>query len=233
MPNHCSNTLTVFGPSADLKRFVDGIVKIGDGHLMRHGSQPVKILESYYPIPEELRETSTVYCTEEPHPNWAVMLAAGSLTQREYDELVANNAENWRNRQENIARYGYGDWYDWANINWGTKWGDYDGFIRLVEDDEVKIVFTSAWSPPVQGLAYVSGMFPTLSFVLTYDEPGMGFMGAASFRGGETFFDVTKDTPEFRDDEEDAWGAFDEEVQDALTVLAVRASDALGTVSVL
>jgi hypothetical protein len=235
MPNHCANTLTIFGPKADLRKFIDGIVKIDDGDVNDYVSPPVKILDSYYPIPQELKDVSTAHCSAEPEPHWAVMLADGSLTQERYDELVANNAENYRKRQENIARFGYADWYEWANTNWGTKWGDYDGVVRFVDDDEVKIIFTSAWGPPVEGLRHVSGMFPTLSFVLTYDEPGMGFLGASSFRNGVTVFDVTEDAPEFPGgaDEDDAWESFYEETQDALTLLAVRASSALGPVSAL
>jgi hypothetical protein len=236
VPNHCSNTLTIIGPKADLKKFIDGATP-ADNAVGQYGGRQISILKSYYPIPRELAEASTAYCTAEPHPNWATMVADGTMSQEEYDDLVLVNAEQYRERQENLAKFGFADWYDWANVNWGTKWGDYDTFVRFFDDDEVKISFTSAWSPPLSGIAHVSGLFPTLSFVLTYDEPGMGFFGAASFRNGDTCFDVERSASEFSvdadADEVDAWESIHEDTQEALIRLHLKAASALGVMSAL
>lgn len=42
------------------------------------------------------------------------------------------------------------DWYDWANENWGTKWGTYDVEAFALDGDSspVLIKFQSAWGPP-------------------------------------------------------------------------------------
>jgi len=42
------------------------------------------------------------------------------------------------------------DWYDWANENWGTKWGTYDMHaVELGGDSSpILIKFQSAWSAP-------------------------------------------------------------------------------------
>lgn len=42
------------------------------------------------------------------------------------------------------------DWYEWANENWGTKWGTYqmNAFALGGDGAPIAIKFQSAWSPP-------------------------------------------------------------------------------------
>lgn len=42
------------------------------------------------------------------------------------------------------------DWYDWANNNWGTKWGTYgvEAFALGGDASPVLVKFQSAWSAP-------------------------------------------------------------------------------------
>jgi hypothetical protein len=77
------------------------------------------------------------------------------------------------------------NWYDWSLEHWGCKWGDCH--TQIVEDDEDSIVLTfyTAWTPPEAAIQTISGMFPELVFTLTYDEPGMCFLGTCVFRNGK------------------------------------------------
>ena len=82
------------------------------------------------------------------------------------------------------------DWYSWCNDNWGTKWGDYEhqGEITYGEWEEKAIhsSYTTAWGPLSDDFwIKVSEMFPTLRIAVTYEEPGMDFMGSNAFYGGE------------------------------------------------
>lgn len=234
MPNWCINRLSVYGPTAELKKFADGATS-EDAALKRYEGRKLHILSTYVPLPEGLKGSNATHATAEPHPNWAVMLANGEITQEWYDNLVENNAKQWEIMQANKAEYGYTDWYDWCNANWGTKWGDCDTFVTFLDDDELSIQFESAWTPPVMGLVKVSEKFPALKFVLSYSESGMGFVGGASMSAGRLFYDESGDLPEFDEslpDEEQAWSNYFESTQDLVLKFHLAASAALGTVSV-
>ena len=73
----------------------------------------------------------------------------------------------------------------------------------------------------------MSAKFPELKFVLSYSEPGMGFMGITVAIGGDKIFDKCLDMDESRDiikanlspeqekklkdlDEDDRWDFYDE-----------------------
>jgi len=201
MPNECSNTTLISGPADEIRRFVSAVTRQdGDTTI-------TEIARSLIPMPEGIANVTTAHATAEPHPNWAVMLADGKLTQERYDELVASNAENWKKYQENIAQYGYADWYHWALDNWGTKWGDYDHWgppsEEEIETGEVSYRYNTAWAPlhePFWGA--VSQKFPTLTFVNLYSEPGMSFCGAAAVRNDQIVARYVNELPEWNDEED-------------------------------
>lgn len=39
------------------------------------------------------------------------------------------------------------NWWDWNNLNWGTKWNCSDYFLKI-EDDKVILNFDTAWTAP-------------------------------------------------------------------------------------
>lgn len=49
---------------------------------------------------------------------------------------------------DNLKKYGYKDWYDWANAKWGTKWNAYD--VRYIAHSDTKLVLElqTAWNTP-------------------------------------------------------------------------------------
>ena len=79
--------------------------------------------------------------------------------------------------------------YEKAVDMWGTKWEPCD--VQLVLEDlavdyvQLEYSFNTAWSPPFVWLRTVSRKFPHLLFLLSYFEPGVGFMGVAKFKNGE------------------------------------------------
>jgi hypothetical protein len=76
------------------------------------------------------------------------------------------------------------DWYDWNVSNWGTKWQDSDTTLVIRDTNYVFFRFDTAWAPPLVGFESISVMFPELTFVLTYQEMGMGFVGCAGYLNG-------------------------------------------------
>ena len=86
-----------------------------------------------------------------------------------------------------IKKYGFDNWYDWCVSNWGTKWSiDYQDNPAQWCGNE--ITFDTAWSPPEGIIMQLSKMFPTLTFLLEYDEPGMAFKGEFTYKAGENEF---------------------------------------------
>jgi len=82
-----------------------------------------------------------------------------------------------RRTQENIAKYGAGNWYDFCVNHWGTKWDvdPYDPEDVVIKDNCIEFGFDSAWAPPV-GI-YDALVDQGFQVEATYYEPGMGYVG--------------------------------------------------------
>lgn len=123
-------------------------------------------LTNLLPMPDELRTNSVEFSSDVEEQAKAEML-----------------------RAEMLKKYGSRDWYDWANNNWGTKWGDYDYFNAYCEGDTIDLGFFTAWCTFHDFFwEKVSRQYPTLTFCVVYDEPGMDFMGCARYKAGRTEF---------------------------------------------
>lgn len=181
MPNWCGNSLSIEGDSNELKRFRDAITTVDE-----KGAFTYAILTSLYPVPQELTDTVSGWSADE-----------------------AEQAEREKQYAENLAKYGHKDWYDWQYEMWGTKWGDCDTEITAEGDTWLSISFNTAWGPAIAGFEQVSKLFPTLTFVLAYEEMGMGFVGATGFRNGLICDHSSEDihVPErgLSDDDDDLW----------------------------
>jgi len=79
-------------------------------------------------------------------------------------------------------KYGWGDWYEWALDNWGTKWSVDD--VQIYKNDEsIQISFATAWAPPIPVIAVLGRKFPDVSMTLHYREDGMQFEGTTTVKG--------------------------------------------------
>ena len=158
MPNWCSNTLTVTGPMNDVALFV----KITQNpSSIDPDEQRYTIAQRFIPFPKELEKTE-----QHISPSGEV-ITYGVLT----DEASK-----------------------WQNDNWGIKWGDcHTNVIDHTNDYKTGFgkaiyLFNTPWGPMLPAINTISKKWPTLSFVNTWDESGMCFMGAASFVNGKCLF---------------------------------------------
>lgn len=98
--------------------------------------------------------------------------------------------------------------YDLAIEKWGTKWGDCnlsmpssDKMTGLTADEHgnitISINFDTAWGPAAEGIVTVSERWPTLVFGLTFNEPGMDFMGSIIFVNGDDNVLMDSNIPSF------------------------------------
>lgn len=189
MPNHCSQDLYIYGPAKDRNSFLEAITVEGN-----EGKTETVICRTQLPMPNEIADTVS-----------PVKLVA---TQEEADAINGkhsspfggsrNQAITRKRSEELIAKYGSNNWYDWANRNWGTKWGDYWHSDPAVTGSSTKLTFYSAWGPIDKALAEISYKWPTLTFKLRYYEGGNGFQGKFEVKNGEVMVDETKDYNGYR-----------------------------------
>lgn len=73
-------------------------------------------------------------------------------------------------REENYWEFGFEDWYDWSNKNWGTKWNSYYGhFVK----NETAYLFCTAWNPPFPVIRKLAELLNT-PVLLEYFEYDFG-----------------------------------------------------------
>lgn len=192
MPNWCYNNIDIIGDRDELQRFVDATKTTTEEGTVQHG------LNHLFPIPAELQATPSAWYGD-----------------------AEKQAEQTALEQANIAKYGYKDWYDWQYARWGTKWGDCD--TDLLDEDpfvtpdgrsHIRFVFQTPWGPPLEGIAHITTLFPTLEFGIAYYEDGMDFYGFCTFVDGEPIDNCNQisDIPgiaeldaRYEEEEEDIW----------------------------
>ena len=109
----------------------------------------------------------------------ALQIVAGSVS-------VAEEAAHRAQEDANREQYGYTNWYDFCNGEWGTKW-DVEAEVLMATDTTVDLAFDSAWGPPV---AWYEKMMD-LGFTVDayYYESGMGFCGHWS-EGLDDYYEI-------------------------------------------
>lgn len=133
-------------------------------------------------------------------PNWCavnVNVEGPREDLKQFEEALINNAIKHSSTDVSVCdtfvpmpEVESIDWGDWAHDNWGCKWADkmgleYNLSAESDEDDVISLVGNTPWTPPLEGYTKASSYYPRLVFGMTWDEPGMCFMGAAIISGGK------------------------------------------------
>lgn len=185
MPNLCSNYLLVGAHDShrgELEAFhklvSTPIEKIKVDYLTGQETQVVEngyfLCDNVFPCPTELRNTDSVFYGD---------------SEKQAQQLAIE--------EQNLAKYGYKNWYDWCCDKWGTKWGDYDtDYMEHLETPNLRAYrYTTAWSPMVEAIKVFAQKFPNLVFINTYEEGGMAFLGAFGIYQ-DSMWDVEGQYPE-------------------------------------
>ena len=167
MPNYCSNSLQISNLTAEQKNL------ISNSFLKKQET----------PYPEWASHFLTTFC---PEPDYSIvpvakcfpeMVAKCSKTPEEAISVLVNKPEIYED-----------SWYQWRLQNWGTKWEFCDVTLNPDTDaSEFDCCFSTAWSPPIEGLFRVSTMFPNALFTLFYREDGNDFTGVTFLKDGKAF----------------------------------------------
>ena len=187
MPNWCQQYGEVRGPNKEIKRFIEAmrIEQTEEWKAIPDWNRNEWDMNQLFPIPTELHETVSGYVGEE------------------------KAEEHSKQQESNLAKYGYKDWYDWANANWDTKWGacnvefDEDSFSE--GSNSIDLHWESAWSPAVGLIRNISAQFPELVFGMHFTEEANFFAGFMVFHNGEMTDEGDynmEDQPEYSDDDE-------------------------------
>lgn len=139
-----------------------------------------EFLQEFVPVPQELRDT----------------MAGSYGDEKKQAELEAQT-------KRNIAKYGYGNWYDFSVGEWGTKWDVGEQGCSDVHPDGKMLhtYFDSAWSPPVDAYQKLEA--------LGFEVEAMFYEGGTAFAGtyeqgccddfslsGMTADDIERDYPD-------------------------------------
>jgi hypothetical protein len=73
--------------------------------------------------------------------------------------------------------------YDWERQHWGCKWGACHAELTDEWDGHLVYTFDTAWTPPLPFLKHLGPQWPTLRFVVAYEEWGVGFQGLCKVQG--------------------------------------------------
>jgi hypothetical protein len=83
-----------------------------------------------------------------------------------------------------ILAAGYTDaGYNWEREHWGCKWGACESHLADEWEGHLHYAFDTAWSPPIPFLEKLAPQWPTLKFLLDYEELSMGFKGITKAAG--------------------------------------------------
>ena len=170
MPNWCSNSIEIVGPRDKIRALWEQAQKSeeqGGGLLRGLRAEP-----DYDATP----------------------------VAKAYPEIGAQYAKTDEEREQalkNEPTIRADSWWDWRVTNWGTKWEVGTEGLEFEQDEDgnfdngglgpqARITgwFDSAWAPPVQACGFYADANPEVRITLDYHEPGMCFVGRATFEEG-------------------------------------------------
>jgi hypothetical protein len=176
MPNHCQNQFTVHGDKNDIINFIVSCVN------PKQGEEPLSENQIKQAIIQGVFNDDSKYVFE----NFCLFRKLKPMPEELRDTTSPGKKD-----EELIKKYGSDNWYDWANDNWGTKWGCYNvSFDPIYKTDngeyEMQINYDTAWSPGDDSLMEYLAVedYKKLTFHLYYQEPGMGFHGFFFIKDG-------------------------------------------------
>ena len=87
-----------------------------------------ELFNAFVPVPEELKNTISGFLGNDTPDQQALELK----------------------QKSNIEKYGYSNWYDFCNAQWGTKWDVNDIYTVEENPNEITLSFDTAWCPPLE-----------------------------------------------------------------------------------
>ena len=185
MPNYVKNRMEIIAPSKErLEEILIGIQSVNEenGEIL-----PIDF-NCIDPMPEELQTNFSL--GEEMVARYLVRDLLHPISKwwsiEEWNEITDEQKERCmpgaRRMIENILKYGYPYWHDWAIGHWGTKWNA----AGASREDVNVISFQTAWSFPDKVLRTLSEKFADTTFKVSFADEDIGCnCGIAEIKNGE------------------------------------------------
>lgn len=189
MPNHIQNRLQVIGTNEQIKEVLDFISsKYDDDEAMQIDFNKIKLM------PKDLQfehfgmhiEDAVKVALKMPMHENQLISHLEEMNRRQMKSPLEYNNDDWGmyiQALNNVRKYGFIYWHDWARENWGTKWNAYSQNDTRNTSDT--IYFQTAWSSPINLISKLSEMFPQVTLHLVYaDEDSGSNTGRIMFNNG-------------------------------------------------
>lgn len=191
MPNWCSTSLVVRGPENEVKSFYEDSITLNED-----GTKSYEILKGHFTCPPELSDLPATTAFSEIPENWKKMVDEGTWTEEEYNNKVEENNSLLKQQEENLAKFGAKDWYDWQHKYWGVKWGDCETDFheepRPTGHNNLWITtasFQTPWGTASPAFNELSKKFPNCIFIADSDEEAGFFAGVEMHHSGALVFE--------------------------------------------
>jgi len=179
MANFCNNNLTIEGDVKSMHEFYKFVGPLEQNFTMNY----------LCPMPKEIENTispSRFYANSTKE----IKLKNGNTEIVQVNELNQTEQEFFAHCKYLNKKYGFNNWYDWCNANWGCKWEMDDICIDEQTDEKVFISYATAWVPNSDFISFLGKKFPKLEFELEYYEP-MEKLGGIFYVQNESSYDFT------------------------------------------
>lgn len=194
MPNWCMNTLSISGPNEDIKRFR------GQARGPTQTYNDIRSLyEKKWDIHDDIRVRAMVETLPDPGDVSEFSFHALYPVPEDYRCFPYDDTQAVELGEKLGTERPCGG-YSWEANHWGCKWGASDVTVTIYSDTDIEYSFSTPWGPPNQFLAKITRDWPTLTFYLQYDEPGMGFKGSSEWEEGEC---VWEDCNSYQEEDEE------------------------------
>lgn len=187
MPNHITNIIEFH---CDDDRFKE----IAEFLLGSKTDEPLGAVDfnTLIPMPESLKvESGTIGAkgldTYRRFMNEVKASVSGNRAEIEgkfKQELNDDEARDLgKQYYENILEHGCPTWYEWAYMNWGTKWNAYD--CEPADFDRHRLSFLTAWNGVPKLLQKISEQFPEVSISYAWVDEDIGSnVGVIEYKDG-------------------------------------------------
>ena len=140
---------------------------------------------------EEMANKQELLGFIQPEPDYSVTPVPKACP--EVAAMFAKTPEEREKALKNEPTIRDDSWWDWRILNWGTKWEPVIDCDRLHDPEILRLVFSSAWSPPVESYQAIMDKYEGVSVQALYFEPGCQFAGL--FDAGVNTCINTSETP--------------------------------------
>lgn len=210
MPNHITTEVEIKGSEEAIKKLIkdtkiklDGDIAEGDNEFDFNGivkMPPSMSITSGSSTDLGMAALSQKYFNQYSGYPWFPERYPNVTTPEELKAFLETSSrdedkkalEEGQTAISNLEKYGYKDWYDWCNANWGTKWNAYDVHYtdHKFDGDNSKLVIqiNTAWDTPREIWSALEAKGYTVRGVMYGEMDGYDFIG-----DGDQVFDAYQD----------------------------------------